>query len=63
MRSKLREIRKRKNMTQKIIANKLCIDRSHYSRIENGHKGITLDNALRLKEILDYKDDDLFENN
>ena len=62
MRKKLRELRKKNNMTQQNIAKELCIDRSHYSRIENGHKGVTLDNALRLKEILKYKEDDLFEN-
>ncbi|MGL5312922.1 MAG: helix-turn-helix transcriptional regulator, partial [Peptostreptococcaceae bacterium] len=49
MRKKLRELRKKNNMTQQNIAKELCIDRSHYSRIENGHKGVTLDNALRLK--------------
>ena len=63
MREKLRELRTSKKMTQSNIAEKLCIGRSHYSKIENGHKGITLDNALKLKEVLDYKEDDLFKNN
>ena len=62
MRVKLRELRKSYNMTQECIAQKLYIHRTHYNHIENGHKGITLENAIRLKEILNYKDDDLFEN-
>ena len=62
MRVKLRELRKSYNMTQECIAKKLYIHRTHYNHIENGHKGITLANAIRLKEILNYKDDDLFEN-
>ena len=62
MRVKLRNLRKGHNMTQECVAQKLCIHRSHYSRIENGNCGVTLDNAIKLKEILNYKEDDLFEN-
>ena len=49
-------------MTQECIANKLFIHRTHYNHIENGNKGVTLENAIKLKKILNYKDDDLFEN-
>lgn len=62
MRVKLRELRKSYNMTQECIAKKLYIHRTHYNHIENGHKGVTLENAIKLKKILNYKDDDLFEN-
>lgn len=63
MRKKLKEIRESNKMTQSCVAEKLSVCRSHYSRMENGHKGITLENALKLKEIFNYKKDDLFENN
>lgn len=62
MRVKLRMLRKSHNMTQECMAQKLYIHRSHYSRIENGHKGVTLENAIKIKQILNYKEDDLFEN-
>lgn len=49
-------------MTQEALANKLNIHRTHYNRIENSYKTITIDTAIKLKQILNYKEDDLFEN-
>lgn len=63
MREKLREVRLNRKMTQSNIAQKLCIDRTYYNKMENGHKRISLEMGLKLKEILNYKKDDLFENN
>ena len=62
MRKRLREVRKSYKMTQEALANKLNIHRTHYNRIENSYKTITIDTAIKLKQILNYKEDDLFEN-
>lgn len=37
MENKIAEIRKRKRISQTKLANKLNMDRSHLSKIENGH--------------------------
>ena len=44
------------------LAKKLNIHSTHYNRIENSYKTITIDTAIKLKQILNYKEDDLFEN-
>ena len=62
MRKKLMEIRKKKKFTQQEIANCLNISRSTYSAYECGTINIPLDKALKLKNLLKYKNDDLFFN-
>lgn len=60
MRYKLIEIRKRKKLTQKAISDILGISRSTYNAYELGTINIPLDTALKIKEILKYKNDDIF---
>ncbi|AUN13562.1 transcriptional regulator [[Clostridium] sordellii] len=63
MRTNLKEVRKNKNLTQLQVANKLNIERSYYTKIERGQRTPSLDIALKIKEILNYNDDDIFKNN
>ncbi|RGX07458.1 helix-turn-helix transcriptional regulator [Paraclostridium sordellii] len=63
MRTNLKEVRKNKNLTQPQVANKLNIERSYYTKIERGQRTPSLDIALKIKEILNYNDDDIFKNN
>lgn len=62
MRIILREQRKKVNMTQKDIANKVGISRSEYTNIEVGVRNPSFTLSLKLKDILGYRDDDLFKN-
>ncbi|CEN88755.1 DNA-binding protein [[Clostridium] sordellii] len=63
MRTNLKEVRKNKNLTQLQVANKLNIERSYYTKIERGQRTPSLDIGLKIKEILNYNDDDIFKNN
>lgn len=63
MRTNLKEVRKNKNLIQLQVANKLNIERSYYTKIERGQRTPSLDIALKIKEILNYNDDDIFKNN
>ncbi|MDU2686203.1 helix-turn-helix domain-containing protein [Paeniclostridium sordellii] len=63
MRTNLKEVRKNKNLTQLQVANKLNIERSYYTKTERGQRTPSLDIALKIKEILNYNDDDIFKNN
>ncbi|WP_338564284.1 helix-turn-helix transcriptional regulator [Paraclostridium sordellii] len=63
IRTNLKEVRKNKNLTQLQVANKLNIERSYYTKIERGQRTPSLDIALKIKEILNYNDDDIFKNN
>ncbi len=60
MRERLRKIRLKKGLTQEELAGKIGIDRSTYTNIELGYKNPSLKVALKIKEELDYKDDDIF---
>lgn len=60
MRSKLIEIRKKRNLTQEQMANKLNIARTTYTGYENGNFDPSLEIALQIKKILNYKNDDIF---
>lgn len=60
MRQKLKEIRKSKLLTQEELAKKVGIERSYYTNIERGNKNPSFLVALRIKEVLDYKDDEIF---
>ena len=63
MRTNLKEVRKNKNLTQLQVANKLNIESSYYTIIERGQRTPSLGIALKIKEILNYNDDDIFKNN
>jgi DNA-binding XRE family transcriptional regulator len=60
MRLKLIEIRKKKKMTQEGMAQMLGISRTTYTGYENGNFDPSLEKALKIKEILKYKNDDIF---
>lgn len=62
MRNNLRRCRENKKMTQREVANILGISRSAYTNIERGIRNPSFTLSLRLKEVMGYKGDDIFEN-
>lgn len=60
MRRHLKEIRKMQKLTQLELAKLVNIERSYYTKIERGQRNIPEDIALKLKEVLNYKKDDIF---
>lgn len=60
MREILREQRIKGNYTQETIAKELGISRPTYTNIENGRKNPSFTIALRIKNLLNYSDDDIF---
>ena len=48
-------------MTQKELANQIGINRSSYTNIENSKKNPSLSTAIKIKKVLGYKEDDLFD--
>lgn len=62
MRNNLRKCREDKKMTQREVANILGISRSAYTNIETGIRNPSFTLSLRLKEVMGYKGDDIFEN-
>lgn len=63
MRNKLIEIRKKRGFTQEDMADRLNVARSTYTGYENGNFSPSLEIALRIKDILKYKNDDIFLDN
>lgn len=64
-RIKLRYIRKEYGYTYQQMASKLGITKSYYWQIENGKRGLSYDNALKIASIFQRIPDDIFlpENN
>lgn len=62
MRTKLIEIRTKKGYTQEQMANELNIARTTYTGYEKGNVAPSLEVALKIKTILNYKKDDIFLN-
>lgn len=62
MRNKLIEVRVKRGYTQEQIANKLNIARTTYTGYEIGNVTPSLEVALNIKKILNYKNDDIFLN-
>lgn len=60
MRIYLKEIRKMQKLTQLELAKLVNIERSYYTKIERGQRNVPKDIALKLKEVLNYSDDDIF---
>lgn len=60
MRIKLREVRLEQELTQEEIAKDVGITRSHYTKIENGLGNPSLAVAIKIKQRLNYLNDDLF---
>lgn len=61
MRTKLIKLRKACGFSQYTFADALGISRSHYSQIETGDKTPSLTIALKIKKILGYFNDDIFD--
>lgn len=62
MRTKLATLRKSMGLSQEMMAERLSISRSHYSQIEAGDRCPSLRVALRIKQVCEYTDDDIFLN-
>lgn len=60
MRIKLIEIRKKRNLTQEQMASKLNIARTTYTGYETANFSPSLEMALEIKRVLNYKNDDIF---
>lgn len=60
MRRHLKEIRKMQKLTQLEVAKLVNIERSYYTKIERGQRNVPDDIALKLKEVLNYSNDDIF---
>lgn len=63
MESKIRQIRKDKNLTHEQIANAVGISRPYYTLIENGYRHPSLEVAIKLAKILECQVEDLFFDN
>lgn len=62
VRDLLIEKRKKKKLTQQKMAELLNIARTTYNAYELGTVDPPLDKAIRIKEILNYKNDNIFLN-
>lgn len=57
----LKELRKKKEFTQKFVAEKIQMDRTEYVRLESGKRGIELKQAKQLADTLGVKLDELIK--
>ena len=62
MRAKLQQLRKSNGYTQQTFSAAVGTSRSHYAQIETGDKQPALRLALRIKRVLTYYGDDIFDN-
>ena len=60
-RNKLIEVRKKRGYSQQKMSELLKIARTTYTGYETGKFAPSLDKSLKIKDILKYKKDDLFE--
>lgn len=61
MRTKLQRLREACGYTQQTFSAAVGISRSHYSQVETGDKQPSLHLALRIKRVLNYYGDDIFD--
>lgn len=61
MRTKLKDLRVACGFSQYTFADALGVSRSHYSQIETGDKTPSLPLARKIKSILGYSNDDIFD--
>ncbi|MBQ7067094.1 MAG: helix-turn-helix transcriptional regulator [Lachnospiraceae bacterium] len=54
---RIQERRKKLNLTQQEVYEKLNVSQNHYSRIENGHVGMSFEILLEICEILQVSTD------
>lgn len=55
----IKHLRNIKNISQQNLADKIGVDRSTISRIENGEIETTIDNAIKIADVLDVSLNDL----
>ncbi len=60
---RIKQQRKAKGLTQQNIYEKLDISQNHYSRIENGHVGMSFDILIQLSKILNISIDYILTGN
>lgn len=56
----IKNIRKENCLTQKEMANRLGISESFYCQIEGGQRGLSIDHAIKISEILERTLDEIF---
>lgn len=61
MRTRLKALRIACGFSQYTFADALGISRSHYSQIETGDKMPSLTLAIKIKSILGYTNDNIFD--
>lgn len=57
--SNVKHLRNEKKISQQSLADKIGVDRSTVSRIENGEIETTIDNAMKIADVLDISLNDL----
>lgn len=62
MRVKLQKLRQAMGYTQQTFSVAIGTSRNHYSQIETGDKNPSLKLAIRIKKVLSYQQDDIFDN-
>lgn len=62
MRAKLQQMREAQGFTQQTFSAAVGTSRSHYSQVETGEKAPSLKLALKIKSVLGYYGDDIFDN-
>ena len=62
MRAKSQQRREAQGYTQQTFSEAAGTSPSHYSQVETGEKQPSLRLALRIKKILGYYGDDIFDN-
>lgn len=60
-RKKLIEIRKKRGYSQQEMSEFINIARTTYTGYETGKFAPSLEKSIKIKEVLRYKNDDLFE--
>ncbi len=54
---RIQKQRKKLGYTQQYVYDKMNISQNHYSRIENGHSGLSFENLLKISDILNISTD------
>lgn len=57
---KIRELRKQKNLSQEVFADKANIERAYFGYIERGKKNISIILLMRIAKVLEVSPSDLF---
>ena len=57
----IRELRKKKGLTQEQLSGLATLDRTHYSKIERGLRSPTIDTIFKISFALDIKPHELIK--